>query len=152
MEDNKKHGNSERMKGENNPNWNGGVSEYPNHAELKRLRKKLMIQNNNECQICGGSADITHHIDGSKDNHSESNLVCLCHACHYAIHRGITKSKTSKYIRKYGYTLDQLAIMFGISKSLVYNREKKNPGWLKRQLQIFTKTRQEYEEEQQKIT
>ena len=33
---------SESMRGENNPRWNGGNSQYPNHAELKRVRVEVL--------------------------------------------------------------------------------------------------------------
>lgn len=105
--------------GKNNPRWNGGVSEYPNHVEMKRNRLLKLAESKNKCEICGEDAFCVHHLDGSFDNHSLDNLVVLCHRCHLVLHNDrfernhSLKQKTSKYIREYGLTLEGMAAKYG---------------------------------------
>ena len=61
---------SESKKGDKNPRWNGGNSEYPNHVELKRMRVIVLKNSKGKCDICGKPAKIVHHIDGDKSNHN----------------------------------------------------------------------------------
>ena len=110
---------AERMKGEKNPRWNGGISEYPNHAEMKRNRLQKLKEAKNKCEVCGEEAFCIHHLDGSVDNHSMNNLAVLCKRCHHVLHAGrrevnfSDRPKTSKYIREYGMTLKQMMEQFG---------------------------------------
>jgi len=121
--------------GENNPKWKGGVAEYPNHAEFKRMRLLVLKKSKGRCELCGERANIVHHIDGSKDNHSLNNLIALCSSCHRAIHaedNGTENWKrTSKYIRKYGMSLRQMSEKYGGSPAFYSILEKKG------QLQSF---------------
>jgi hypothetical protein len=73
--------------GENNPNWNGGTSEYPNHYTLKKNRKEVLEEANYQCQICGNHTNTTHHKDFSKDNHAKENLLPACNPCHTNLHK-----------------------------------------------------------------
>ena len=110
---------AERFRGEKNPRWNGGTSEYPNHAEMKRNRLQKLKKAKNKCEVCGDPAFCIHHLDGSVDNHSMDNLAILCKKCHHVLHAGrrevnfSDRPKTSKYIREYGMTLRQMAEQFG---------------------------------------
>lgn len=82
-------GNMIRMRditGTKNPRWNSGFFKYKDHAEMKRNRKKILEKANYTCSYCPARATIVHHIDGSKDNHSESNLLAVCRRCHKKIH------------------------------------------------------------------
>jgi hypothetical protein len=69
--------------GENNPNWKGGISDYP-YPEYwtKELKTKIRKRDNFVCQICGCVGYQVHHIDYDKDNCSENNLITLCRSCH----------------------------------------------------------------------
>lgn len=97
-------------KGSRNGRWNGGISVYKNHYLLKKNRETKLLQCNYRCESCGAIASITHHIDGSKINHSMDNLQALCPTCHY---------KTIKHTgrpKKYGdLSLKQMAGIIGCS-------------------------------------
>ncbi len=127
---------AERMKGENNPRWNGGVSEYPNHADMKRNRLIRLKEADGKCEVCGDEAYCVHHIDGSRDNHAIDNLVVLCKKCHGILHsaRINSKTQTSKYIRLYGMTMKQIAEKYGASSYYYYHlhREGKLKDFLQR--------------------
>ncbi|MBA7590000.1 hypothetical protein ES708_32099 [subsurface metagenome] len=114
----------ETMKGENNPRWNGGNSEYPNHAEFKRARLEVLKKSKGKCEICGKLAYLVHHIDGDKSNHSIDNLVALCFDCHEPLHRnsdGVSvKGKPTKYGLKYGMSLKSIAKMFRVCPATIY--------------------------------
>lgn len=124
---------SEFMKGENNPRWNGGNSKYPDHAEFKRARIEVLKRSKGKCEICGKPADLVHHIDEDKSNHSLDNLIASCFDCHEPLHRnsdGISvKGKPTKYGLKYGMSLREIAKIFEVCPSTIYywlkNPEKK---------------------------
>ena len=103
------------VKGDLNPNWNGGVADYPNHYEMKKKRKVILGQAGYICHYCGKKATEVHHLDLSKDNHSLSNLVATCHKCNSQIR----KPHTSKYKRMYGGSLNELADKLGVCISTV---------------------------------
>jgi hypothetical protein len=75
--------------GSNNPRWNGGASEYPNHALMKRVRRHVLEAANHECQVkgpnCKGTATIVHHKDNSRANHAVDNLIACCAKCHMGV-------------------------------------------------------------------
>ena len=72
--------------GDKNANWRGGISFFPYppifNNELKQFIKD---RDNNECQNPYCRNDYrrltTHHIDHSKDNCSQFNLITLCNSC-----------------------------------------------------------------------
>lgn len=89
-----------KISGENNHNWNGGSSSKPyTHIFIHKLREKIRIRDNLECQICNLSQEENlrkyrkklnvHHIDGNKTNDKLDNLISLCNKCHSKVHRGI---------------------------------------------------------------
>jgi len=99
-------GNRGAPKGERNGRWNGGSSEYPNHSEMKKIRKEILEQAGYKCHFCDGFANEIHHKDKSKDNHLRDNLVACCHGCN---HKGENiKLNTSKFKRLYGFTFQEL--------------------------------------------
>jgi hypothetical protein len=103
------------VRGEKNCNWKGGLAYYPNHSEMKRVRKEVLKEANNICQFCGGFTNRIHHKDLSKDNHSKTNLVACCQKCNQLPeHRKPKKLCTSKYKRIFGCTLDELSEQFHI--------------------------------------
>jgi 5-methylcytosine-specific restriction endonuclease McrA len=100
------------IQGKLNPNWNGGVAEYPNHTQMKRIRKQVLSEENFTCFYCGKPTKQIHHIDGTKSNHARSNLHACCHRCNLSFagpHR-------SKYTRAYGKKLSDLAIELNINR------------------------------------
>lgn len=106
-------------KGKNNPRWNGGTSEYPNHAEMKRVRKEILKKANYLCYFCGGKANEIHHKDLSKNNHFKENLVACCYSCNHLPKH--TKAYTSKYKRIYGKKAEDIAKMFDVSQMTIIN-------------------------------
>jgi NTP pyrophosphatase (non-canonical NTP hydrolase) len=68
----------------------GGKKQYPDEWTAE-LRQEIRERDGYECQVCSLSQDElgqkldVHHIDGDKDNCSESNLVSLCRSCHVKI-------------------------------------------------------------------
>ncbi len=118
-------GRIDRMTGANNPNWNGGTSDYENHADMKRVRLIKLQQVKGRCEVCGEKAHSIHHIDGSKNNHDIDNLAVLCQKCHGTIHSG-RKNKTSKYIRECGMTLKEIAEKVGACPGTVGKAFRKN--------------------------
>lgn len=126
------------QKGKNNPRWNGGTSEYPNHAELKRKIIEVLKKTKNKCEICGEPAKLVHHINGDKSNHSIDNLIAVCLKCHSPLHyddRGGEPGRgrpASKYNMVYDITVKEIAKIYGITANAVYywlkNPEKKK--WL----------------------
>lgn len=108
------------LMGERNPNWNGGVCEYKNHGDFKRSRLSVLQTANYICADCGGPAREVHHKDGSTSNHSTENLVPLCKKCH----KKYDRPYTSKYKRLYGYTLNEMSKIYGVSSNTVLKRIK----------------------------
>ena len=103
----------EKPKGNNGPlniHWNGGVSEYPNHYQMKKIRKVVLAEENYTCHFCGHPANQIHHLDHSKTNHVRSNLVACCHSCNIAL----AGPHQSKYTRAYGKSLKELSKQLGL--------------------------------------
>ncbi len=111
------------VRGENNYNWNGGVSDYPDHYKFKTARKKKLALVKHRCELCGSPTEKVHHKDGSKTNHEDWNLVALCQACHMFWHGG-RKNKTSKFMRSYGASLKILSKQFGVAETTVFTWHK----------------------------
>jgi 5-methylcytosine-specific restriction endonuclease McrA len=77
----------ERLKGEKNWNWKGGISFEPYSIDwTNTLKKSIRERDKYRCQLCGESqGDIAfhvHHIDYNKKNCSPNNLITLCGKCH----------------------------------------------------------------------
>ena len=82
-----------RLFGEANGFWKGGTSFEPYNATFNALLKeKIRERDGYVCQCCGlterenlnkydNKLNI-HHIDYSKKNDDEFNLISLCHYCH----------------------------------------------------------------------
>lgn len=83
-------------KGENNANWQGGISKlpYPFYFDTQ-LKKEIRQRDNHTCQKCGctqkeelnkNNKKLTiHHIDYNKENCSKSNLITLCNKCNLLV-------------------------------------------------------------------
>ncbi len=77
------------IKGENNPNWQGGKSFEPYGLDwTDDLKDSIRKRDNYICQLCGIHQDelnyklSCHHIDYDKDNLNPDNLITLCRNCH----------------------------------------------------------------------
>ena len=86
---------SEKSKGQNNPNWNGGHSPERQSAYArsawKELAKSILKRDNYQCQKCGGRSEIVHHrrqwSKYPEYRFTPSNLITLCKNCHKEIHK-----------------------------------------------------------------
>lgn len=69
--------------GENNYNWQGGISNEPYAFEFNRSLKEMIKERDNyTCQLCGNKKYlVVHHIDYEKENSNEGNLITLCNIC-----------------------------------------------------------------------
>src|SRR3972149_8701541 len=94
------------IKGELNPRWNGGISEYPNHLLFKKNRIEVLEEADYTCWFCGKiNINEVHHQDGLKTNHAKENLKACCHACNGKK----AQVHNSKFRRLYGRTLTDLS-------------------------------------------
>lgn len=105
-------------KGSRNCNWKGGISGYPNHSAMKKVRLQKLRDVCFKCEVCGGIADRVHHKDLYRSNHSYDNLLAVCQKCHLTtFHKGErVKSSLSKI---YGETLVQISKKLHIEISKV---------------------------------
>ncbi len=108
------------LKGRRNPNWKGGVSEYYNHYLMKKMRILKLQQTKGKCEICGKHGYQIHHKDNSKNNHNIENLILVCAKCHGILGRG-RHNKTSKFIRLYGMTLNDMGKKFNRNPRTLYS-------------------------------
>jgi hypothetical protein len=87
----------ERIKGDKNPNWKGGV-ETQHHAdytskEYAEWRKSIFERDNYTCQICQNSKSRlnAHHIFPYSEHpdikYFLHNGITLCVACHIIVHK-----------------------------------------------------------------
>lgn len=106
-------------KGDLNYMWKGGVSKYPNHYTLKKNRLIVLNKANWVCEYCGGKADRIHHRDHSKDNHTVENLAPSCAKCNSKLMKYNPKPRTSKFIRIYGMTANDISETLNIKISKV---------------------------------
>lgn len=67
--------------GSKHSQWQGGRSEYKNI-----LLKSGADQLCRRCKIKDKRVLAVHHLDRNKSNNSLSNLVWLCHNCHFLLH------------------------------------------------------------------
>ena len=123
-------------KGPDNPRWNGGASDYPDHYLMKINRMKKLQMTKCKCEICGERAEQIHHIDGTKKNHAIENLMAICHKCHGVLHTRIEENlgkttpihhyrkhrtnKISKFRNLFGRSVEEFALISGLSFSAVY--------------------------------
>ena len=78
---------SKNIRGENHPNWQGGLSFESHGIEFNNLlRKDIRQRDDFSCQVCSvvenGKPHDVHHIDYDKRNNDPGNLITLCHSCH----------------------------------------------------------------------
>lgn len=103
--------------GENNPNWQNGISFEPYTSKFnKQLKELIRFRDSYFCQKCGlleidnGQRLSIHHIDYVKKNCLPSNLISLCRICNKIVN--FNRSKWEKYfinkIRNETYNKNQL--------------------------------------------
>lgn len=85
----------EYMTGENNPNWQGGITCQVWGDDWETQRKKALKRDNYQCQVCFESGNSVHHIiprrefgDNTKDMNDLSNLITLCDKHHIPVEMG----------------------------------------------------------------
>lgn len=114
------------LQGKYNHRWRGGVASYPKHSKMKILRKRLIKERGNRCEICGCKPkriDL-HHLDQSKTRHTENNALLLCHKCHMSKFHNREKTKrhdyNTKFNKLYGLTAAAIAKQMHVAISTVY--------------------------------
>jgi len=80
--------------GENNPGWQGGISNLPYSQDwTDDLRDAIRKRDGYQCQICHVDQEElntlldVHHIDYNKENCDPANLISLCKSCHIKTNR-----------------------------------------------------------------
>jgi len=82
-ENNPMFGQGEKIKGEKNGSWKGGITENPYGPEFnEELKTKVRKRDKFTCAICGKNGYVVHHIDYEKTNNLEENLITLCTSDH----------------------------------------------------------------------
>ena len=109
--------------GARNHRWNNGKQKYPNHRFLQKQRLIKLKSVNYKCEECDKPAVLTHHLDGTKTNHSLENLKALCVKCHISIYHKDDVGRKGTLVP--GYTLRDLSEKMGCSSATVYNFIKK---------------------------
>ena len=112
-------------KGNRNPRWNNGASEYPNHYLMKQNRILKLQQTKGKCEICKKQGYEIHHKDRTRDNHLLENLILLCKRCHCLLHTG-RKNKTSKFKRIYGMTALEIAYKCKCGETKIWKLHQRN--------------------------
>jgi hypothetical protein len=96
---------TERVKGENHPNWKGGVSSERARTsvsrEYKLWRMGVFKRDQYACVCCGADKDIqTHHLLSYHENRTLatdlSNGVTVCAKCHRAFHKLYGRNNNTK--------------------------------------------------------
>lgn len=67
--------------GSNHANWKGGESSY-RQTLLRDSRRQIC----EKCNITDTRVLAVHHKDKNRQNNQVTNLIWLCHNCHYLIH------------------------------------------------------------------
>lgn len=107
--------------GENNPNWNGGVSyNYEGRLSLECInwRKEVYKKNRYTCQCCGVKSSKGNHVvlnahhlynwhDYEELRYDIDNGITLCDKCHIEFHRIYgkrfnNKNQMDEFICEYG--------------------------------------------------
>ena len=101
------------LKGELNPNWNGGIFTYPNHYEMKKNRLIVLEEANWICHYCGGKADRVHHRDKTKHNHEIRNLIPSCAKCNA---QRQDNNNRRYYLKRYGISSVNIMAKLELSK------------------------------------
>ena len=84
---NPNYGNGDKIRGESNPNWQGGITFEDYGIDFNTdLKQQILERDNFVCQnpFCLGECNKLqiHHIDYNKKNNNSENLTALCISCH----------------------------------------------------------------------
>ena len=90
---------SEKQRGENHWNWQGGITEKQSrdslYAGYKEWRRVVFKRDNYTCRMCDNSQSgvlVAHHIKERKDYPelllATDNGLTLCKGCHKEVHYG----------------------------------------------------------------
>jgi len=102
------------LKGENHPNWKGGVSSENSIQRTifrQTIQKKVFERDNYTCQLCGqrGGKLQVDHIQSWADyielRFDINNCRTICMSCHYFITFGKPMSKS---IKTWGHNFSQI--------------------------------------------
>lgn len=74
--------------GDKHSNWVSGKASY-----RTTLMRSGRIQQCAKCNLSDRRVLAVHHKDRNRDNNSLSNLVWLCHNCHYLVHHDKQESE-----------------------------------------------------------
>lgn len=99
-----------RMTGEGNSNYSTGecVGDSAKRVRVKyvgftnSLKEKIRERDDRKCQLCPTTEEEhgmrlhVHHIDYTKDNSDDKNLIALCRYCHGKVHGKTVKEKYIK--------------------------------------------------------
>lgn len=85
----------EAVSGERSGTWEGGRAQIPYAPGWGRVNRRLVRQRAKfRCERCRKKKPLdTHHKDGSKDNHTLSNLEALCRKCHKVAHAELRRAR-----------------------------------------------------------
>lgn len=127
---------SERMRGENNHFWKGGINgqndTLRHRREYKEWRTSVYERDNYTCQCCGarGTELNAHHINSFADypelRYDVNNGITMCTKCHDSTEDGSfhnvygTHNTTSKQLREY-ILLKSNKDIFDTNPNLLYN-------------------------------
>ena len=69
---------------------NKEYKDYLKTSDWKERRKELLEEAGNECNVCGASANILHHLnyDNLGFEELETDVVAVCNSCHMELHEG----------------------------------------------------------------
>ncbi|OHB10644.1 MAG: hypothetical protein A3H60_01040 [Candidatus Zambryskibacteria bacterium RIFCSPLOWO2_02_FULL_44_12b] len=66
---------------EKHPNWKGGKFSYKEALRRSDMEQKCFLCRNADPRILA-----VHHIDQNRKNNDITNLMWLCHNCHFLVH------------------------------------------------------------------
>lgn len=106
------------IRGENHPNWKGGIQNLPYPFEFNdEFKESIRKRDGHDCQLCELSNEehilvygydlVIHHIDYVKENCDKTNLTSLCIQCNGRVNYNRaywTEFFTRKLVR--GYAID----------------------------------------------
>lgn len=72
---------NKKFSGDKHSNWAGGISSY--RIALTRSSKAFQCA---KCNLKDKRVLAVHHLDKNRSNNKLSNLIWLCHNCHYLVH------------------------------------------------------------------
>ena len=101
----------EKKRGENNPQWRGGITKQANQIRkgVSSLRQQILLRDEYRCRLCGQNSDklTMHHILpvwARPDLVSEvHNIASVCRTCHYKLN-----GRELDYVEQFGKSLSEI--------------------------------------------